>query len=617
MDSTNQKISSVPKMTSLRAGQLTMLFDSGTGFLRYVRLGDHEIVRAIYGAVRDHEWNTIRPRIENLNISSQADSFQVSFAASSMKEGIHFDWECIIAGQADRVIYTFEGEAKSTFLKNRIGLCVLHPLLECAGSACTVEHVNGRIENGAFPKFILPDQPFKDIRAVRYEAAPGVLAEVRFEGETFEMEDQRNWTDGSFKTYSTPVDLPKPVEIAQGARVSHRVIISLPGPPRRILPAVQSRPAQISFSTAPLLPKPSIGFSLGSEPESLSANLARRLTAIRPAHLRVDIDFRKDSWRAKLAEATQISRVAGAPLHVALLLSGDIEARLDELVSLATDLDPRIKLWLLYSESENPVSRTAAGIAMPKLLAFNQNILIAIGSRENFADLNRNRPDPGSGTLPVFSISPQIHTIDELSIIDNLDGQRPTIETAYQFSKQIVVVSPVTLLPAEFGFSSDNPVSDPRQKSLFAAVWTIGSLSKLLPSPQLHSLTYYRVNGPHGIMDEREAYPLWHVFRDLADFGRIFPAHSTHPLEVAAITLVDDRERRRLLVANLLADSQQVKLETKGAKAKVRYLDDNNLDRAMRDPEQFNAEPGDLVEPTTGIIELDLKPYAIGRVDLE
>ena len=28
---------------------------------------------------------------------------------------------------------------------------------------------------------------------------------IRFEGDLFEMEDQRNWTDASYKTYSTPL----------------------------------------------------------------------------------------------------------------------------------------------------------------------------------------------------------------------------------------------------------------------------------------------------------------------------------------------------------------------------------------------------------------------------
>ena len=170
--------------TNLRAGQLTMLFDPAPGFLRYVRRGESEIVRAIYGAVRDHDWNTIRPLFRDLIIQKSEDSFQISFSASSNEGPVHFDWRGNIEGEADRVIYTFEGEAKSTFLKNRIGLCILHPLLECAGSECTVEHVDGAIEKGIFPKHISPDQPFKEIRAITYKFPSGVMAEIRFEGES-------------------------------------------------------------------------------------------------------------------------------------------------------------------------------------------------------------------------------------------------------------------------------------------------------------------------------------------------------------------------------------------------------------------------------------------------
>ena len=40
------------------------------------------------------------------------------------------------------------------------------------------------------------------------------------EGETFETEDQRNWSDASFKTYGTPLHLPFPVEVEEGTRVA-------------------------------------------------------------------------------------------------------------------------------------------------------------------------------------------------------------------------------------------------------------------------------------------------------------------------------------------------------------------------------------------------------------
>ena len=41
------------------------------------------------------------------------------------------------------------------------------------------------------------------------------------------MEDQRNWTDASFKTYSTPLELPFPVEISADEEVRQRVVLTL------------------------------------------------------------------------------------------------------------------------------------------------------------------------------------------------------------------------------------------------------------------------------------------------------------------------------------------------------------------------------------------------------
>ena len=62
-----------------------------------------------------------------------------------------------------------------------------------------------------------------------HEVTQGVRAELRFAGDLFEMEDQRNWTDGSFKIYGTPLSLPFPVEIRAGDRVRQRVTMSLEG----------------------------------------------------------------------------------------------------------------------------------------------------------------------------------------------------------------------------------------------------------------------------------------------------------------------------------------------------------------------------------------------------
>ena len=48
------------------------------------------------------------------------------------------------------------------------------------------------------------------MRAITHSVRPGVRAECRMEGDTFEMEDQRNWSDASYKTYVRPLALPWP-----------------------------------------------------------------------------------------------------------------------------------------------------------------------------------------------------------------------------------------------------------------------------------------------------------------------------------------------------------------------------------------------------------------------
>jgi len=67
------------KPMELRAGPLTMIFEPASAFLRHIRLGDHEVLRAIYGAVRDQNWGTIPPAVSNLKSEIKADSFSLSF----------------------------------------------------------------------------------------------------------------------------------------------------------------------------------------------------------------------------------------------------------------------------------------------------------------------------------------------------------------------------------------------------------------------------------------------------------------------------------------------------------------------------------------------------------
>ena len=61
-------------------------------------------------------------------------------------------------------------------------------------------------------------QPFKEIRAIEHPVAPGVTARCLMTGDVFEMEDQRNWSDASYKTYVRPLALPWPYVMESGVR---------------------------------------------------------------------------------------------------------------------------------------------------------------------------------------------------------------------------------------------------------------------------------------------------------------------------------------------------------------------------------------------------------------
>src|SRR5262245_65850986 len=84
-------------------------------------------------------------------------------------------------------------------------------------------------------------------------------------------------------------------------------------------------------------------------------------------------------------------------------------------------------------------------------------------------------------------------------------------------------------------------------------------------------------------------FPMYHVFADIAEFGakQVYPTHSTHPLLAEGLTLFDASGRRRILVANLTGDPQDLKIKTGTCTARVRYLDEPTVEQAARRAEEF------------------------------
>ena len=540
------------ELVELRAGPLVMQFDPQQAFLRYVCLGDQEIVRTVFAAIRDRDWNTIAFTVTDLQIEQQAERFLISFKGKC--EQLPFGWEGSIRGTAEgKVEYHFVGKASGAFLKNRIGLCVLHPNHPCAGKPCRVVHCDGQQESGSFPALISPHQPFKDMQSIAHEVQCGVTATVSFAGEAFEMEDQRNWTDASFKTYSTPLDLPFPVELKAGDCIEHRVTIAVVGSQREQvdLQAVhshlgtnRSNSVQISLDSSCRMPRPAIGFSMATCEAAISPAIIERLGQLHPDHLRVDLDLTRQAWRQAATEALDVAGRVGCRIEAAVFAANARDSIWKDFESWLVEHQDQLARLLVFHPSEKATPTVLSAEVAAALQARQLEFDIAYGTNAYFAELNRNRFEIAGPGCVCYSINPQVHAFDNLSLCETLSAQPETVESAHAIYGRDVVISPITLRPrfnpnatsAEVSGSPPVPETDPRQSTDFAAAWTVGAVSRLLPDPRVRSLTFYETFGPRGIMDASASlYPMYQVFRSVLKGESVCAANVEDPLSIAAL----------------------------------------------------------------------------------
>lgn len=160
------------------------------------------VLRAIRAVVRDHDWRTLVPTVSRVAQHSRDGGVTLLLDIDFAGFGSSYTGELAIHLIKDSVKVTFDGVAPAAFRSNRIGLVVLHRP-DDAGRAVTIGSPGGASTPSFFPVDISPHQPFMDLSSMEWER-DGTRFRLDFHGDVFETEDQRNWTDASFKTYSTP-----------------------------------------------------------------------------------------------------------------------------------------------------------------------------------------------------------------------------------------------------------------------------------------------------------------------------------------------------------------------------------------------------------------------------
>jgi hypothetical protein len=606
------------KLLPLRAGPLALLYDPTSGMLRRIKLGEVEVLRGIYAAVRDRNWGTVPGTLRERVRKVEQHSFQIEFESEHQQGNIHFTWRGIVRGDASGTLrYEFDGSAKTTFLRNRIGCCVLHPLRECAGARARQFRVDGTQIECRFPELIEPQifgrSSFRELRGVAHEVAPGVSAQVEFEGDTFEMEDQRNWTDASFKTYCTPLALPFPVEIKAGSRICQAITLKLSGDSARLRPPtieIISPPADAVRLTVPEAPTgrlPSIGLGVASHGEPLSDAEIDTLGQLRLSHLRVDVRLAAPESEATLRRAVREATQLNARLELALHLPREGGAAPGAWLQVLNQPATPVARILALREGEPATSLET--LTWVRKHFGSLGAPIGAGSDCNFCELNREQA-LGRLALPhsdflFWPINPQVHAFDHLSLMETLEAQTATAVSARAFAVgRPLTISPVTLKPrfnpvvtsaAESSPAGELPAQvDARQLSHFAAAWTLGS-NAALAAAGVDSVTYYETSGWRGVMERAAGsalpetfpsipgapFPVFHALAHLAGFSQVALVSNPSLPELLALGLFAENRLRRVLVANLTATNHTA----------------------------------DVTLPNNTAARLELQPYEVARAD--
>lgn len=615
----------------LSAGPLTVELDGGN--LRYIRYQGHEAIRAVSYVVRDRFWGTFNPEIGDFEVESGADGFTVTYRGVCRDDAQEFRYAARITGSADgTLVFEGTGTAVTDFVTNRTGFVVLHPVDGVAGYPVEVAHVDGRTVETVFPELIDPKQPIMDIRALTHEVCAGLKAVCVMQGDTFEMEDQRNWTDASYKTYVRPLGLPWPYTLKAGEEITQSVTVRFEGSPSA--PAVHAGAEAVRLALGAADGRvPRTGMAVEAPDAAAARNPGDELAALSPRFLSCLFDARRDPASA-MGDFKALADALAVPLSLEVIVPADADpgealrgvARAAEAagaapetvaVTNAGDLD------FIMPGTEFPDTRPFDELFAAARSAF-PGARLGGGSFAYFTELNRKRPPFAALDFVCHTTCAIVHAADDRSVTETIESLPYIVKSGRAlFGDKEYRIGPGGIATRTSPFGSDptpNPDNgrvtmtrrDPRQRGLLGAAWHLGYAARMAEGG-VDSVILGSPVGDFGLIREGGGgvYPVYHVMRGIyaASSAPRLGMEITRPREVQALA-----HRRNgaieLWIANLMGEERRVEISGLPARrARGSVLDEATFDACCAGPGGFDAQEAEMACDA-----VTLTPYAVVRL---
>jgi len=560
-------------MRKLFAGPLTLEYSEGS--LWNISNGSEEIIRRIYLVFQDINW-TSRPFIIKDEIWQIDDrSFSAKLKAQGSHDAKDLSVELEITGsESGEITYGFSASTAVSFMRNRLGLCLLHPIAGLAGRECELTKADGAIEKSKFPEAISPDQPFLNLSGISHRLQSGQVASAKFEGEIFESEDHRNWSDASYKTYCTPISLPFPAQVSQGEVLSQKITISISG---EHATAISKNESAVITVGAEEIELPEIGLGLSDDPAHLIVSEYAGFDDIAIKHLRLSLNG-DSQIRSAVEKALLVTKQLKIDLDLAI--KAESPQQLKAILEPIIEFEDQIRSFYIFSASEKT---TPIGFIQVAEELLRDKSKIIGGTDLYFTELNRNQSAVDFVDQVNFSINPQVHSFDDRTLIQNTATQKAIATNALRIAKgKKVSIGPITLRP-RYNPNATQPNKDlsntalpssvdARQRTWLAEGWTAMSIRSIAESESISTLTYFETLGWRGIRElstgskdalnfaskAGEEFPVWRLFKHLKGFTHARPTASSLP-ELVDCLIITSAEKTEAILVNFSTIEQEVK----------------------------------------------------------
>ena len=560
-------------MKKLIAGPLTLEYSEGS--LWNISNGSEEAIRRIYLVFQDINW-TSRPFIIKDEIWQIADrSFSAKIKAQGSHDAKDLSIELEITGsESGEITYGFSASTAVSFLRNRLGLCLLHPIAGLSGRECELTKADGAVEISRFPDAISPNQPFLNLSGISHKLQSGQVVSVKFEGEIFETEDHRNWSDASYKTYCTPISLPFPAQVTPGEVLSQKITISISGENATSISMNESAVITVGDKAIEL---PEIGLGLSEDPAHLIVTEYAGFEDLAIKHLRLALNG-NSQIRSAVERALLVTQQLEIDLDLAI--KAESPQQLKAILEPIIELKDQIRSFYIFSAIEKT---TPIGFIQIAEESLGENSKIVGGTDLYFTELNRNQGSVDFIDQVNFSINPQVHSFDDRTLIQNTASHKAIATNAHRIAKgKKVSIGPITLRPRynpnatqpnkDLSNSALPSSVDARQRTWLAEGWTAMSIRSIAESESISTLTYFETLGWRGIRElstgsedalnfaskAGEEFPVWRLFKHLKGFTHARPTASSLPELVDCLIITSDGKTEAILV-NFSTIEQEVK----------------------------------------------------------